>query len=390
MLSAVDFFKINNVQTHDVRYFAMLNNAVAVSGDSKLEGGTVSLALAYYNYLLNIELPNCPLSLKLTNNEQQERAVKKRMANLERMNTDIEKTITTSSPGYGISYAVYDLVKYIPKYCKEEGACYLPSGYMNLKKGHFAGLKVRKLEDGRYAFSCINHGEGIQYHRKSSISGGKTKYSYQSDEYLIDINSTEGNDFLKKIIELRFDSQKKEGTEQQTNPYSSEDLYGLLKLHGEELPLEEIKEKSVTPQRSGTCPVTNTHAMARDSLIDNNADFNTRKRYHFVIKLRSLIAAFAEYRKPNNKYTIPIMEWALKEFSVRLNKQYRTILSDDEVIYCGQLQAQIKDRLNEDKKAAIKLKCKSKPYPSFTGDAPKSNESIFGGSKSTILVNNEL
>ncbi len=396
--SAHDPFHIDNIEPHDVRYFAMLNNAVAICGDNQLEGGTPRDALAYYNYLLNIQIPNCPSSFNLVGQKSvhlkqpQLKALTVRMDNLAKMNALMEGLFATNS--LYTKEGLDKVISAIDKNCAENNVSYLPSGYRNKDEGgHFAGLKARKLENGHYAFSCLNHGDGMQYHQKTSISGDKVKSSYQSDEYEIDLQSEEGREFLQRILELCFDAQQKSDSKRITNVYSADDLYGLLKLYGKQLPSpppEKMHEKSVTPQRTGTCPITNTHAMARDSLIDNDAGFNQRKRYHFVIKLRSLIAAFNEYRNGNSKYTIPIMEWALNEFSVRLNKQYSNILSDEEMIYCAQLQAQITERLNRDKEAMVKAKCEPKPYPELTGTAPKHNQSIYDVSKITTDGKKEL
>src|SRR5579862_4253029 len=87
-----DPFQIDNPEQHDIRYFAMLNDAVAISGDEDLEGGTPRKALAYYNYLLHIKLPNCPIGFNLK--EAQETALKKRMNNLVKFNALLEKLHT--------------------------------------------------------------------------------------------------------------------------------------------------------------------------------------------------------------------------------------------------------------------------------------------------------
>lgn len=382
---AKDPCQIDNIQTHDVRYFAMLNNAVAILGDKNLEGGIFINALAYYHYLLTIQIPNCPASLNLVGpdsiqlNESQWQLLTKHINNLIKMYAHIEERFSHNS--LYTKEGLKSVISTIDKICIEDNLGYLPSGYSNKEEvGHFIGLKARKLKNGHYAFSCINHGDGMRYHQDISISGGKVKKSYESDEYEVDLDSEEGQEFLQRVLELRFDSQQTPDSKRITNIYSADDLYGLLKVYGKTLPSlppEKMKEKKVTQQRSGTCLITNTHAMARDSLINNNTTVSQRKRYHFIIKLRSLIAAFNEYRKGNSNYNIPIMAWALDEFSVRLNKSYRTIISDEEMIYCSQLQAQIKEQLSRDKEVAIKEKCNPKPYPNLAGAAPKYNPQIY-------------
>jgi hypothetical protein len=279
--------------------------------------------------------------------------------------------------------------------CKKSGVGYIPSGWIG-KPGHFAGMKLRSLGagEGHYALSVINHGAGInKYHHKATNSGTKDKFIYQSDEYEIDLLSDVGHEFLKRYLELQFGlPESKVNKTSKVRDYADDDLYGLLKLCGSEILLTDkprenkLSEKSVTPQRGGTCTVTNLHAMARDILIDRYANLKERKRYHFVIKLRSIINAFNDYKI--DKCPCNVLEWALREFSVRINKEYRHTLSDAEMIYCGQLQAEIHQRLEGDKKASIQEKCVSKPFPAIMTDARPHKEDLLSGvsEKSTVNI----
>ena len=65
----------------------------------------------------------------------------------------------------------------------------------------------------------------------------------------------------------------------------------------------------------------------------------------------------------------------MREFAVRLNKEYRHTISDNEMIYCGRLQVEIKQRLDQDNKVSIQQKCAIVAMPSIEGIAPiyKSN-----------------
>ena len=295
-----DPLKIDNPEQHDIRYFAMLNNAVAIS-DTELEGGNNAGAFAYYLYLLNIKLPNCPPELNITRDQFAAfSALEKGMTDLLQLQKFLQKSFDDST--LYTKQGMDDVIKAIEKNSHYTGVCYFPSGWMG-KPGHFAGLKLRRIENGRYAFSILNHGAGAEYHRKVSKSGYKEKHSYQSDEYEIDLQSENDRELLQKLLELRFGPQRKTDVTERVNAYSADDLYGLLKLYGKKIPLKELKdnlsEKAVTPQRSGTCTVTNTNAIARDILIDHGADFKTRKRYHFVLKLRSIVAAFDATKREN-------------------------------------------------------------------------------------------
>ena len=377
-------FQIDNAKYFDPRYFAMLNNAVAVSGNKQLEGGNPGDALAYYHYLLNIKLPNCPLSFNLT--DKQATALESGFANIIKLNELLEKSHAdgTLHTKEGLNIVIIA----IRNNSQATGVSYFPSGYTGDPTGHFAALKIKKLENGHDALPVLNHGEGMQYHRKIVQSGSKDKRSYLSNDYGADLKTDNGRELLQRIIQLRFDPQRKHDTQQAINPYSADDLYGLLKLYGKEIPLtEKLSEKSVTPQRTGTCSVTNVHAIARDILIDNGADFKTRKRYHFVLKLLSLIAGFDAYCKGH--YAHNLLEWALREFSVRLNKQYRSILTDEEMIYCGQVQAQIQKRLEQDKQESIQKKCATKPLPNLVGDARQYKQNILNLTKEKTVEKTE-
>lgn len=361
-----EVFQIDNPVEHDIKYFAMLNNAVAIA-DTKLEGGSNAKAFDYYNYLLNLKLPHFPLEFNLT--REQEQHLKDGIANLIKIQTLINESYKNGN--LFTKQGMDQVLTVIEEHSKQLGSCYLPSGWRG-DPGHFCGLKLRPLEDGHYAFSLLNHGGGISYHLLAPKSGSKDQYIYQSNEYDIDIKSEEGRELLQRLFEIYFGV----GLDKNVNNFSADDLYGLIKLYGKELPLKDkLSEKAVTPQRGGTCTITNTHAIARDILIDHQADLKTRKRYHFVLKLRSIIDGFNAYQQgrcPHN-----VLEWALREFAVRLQKEYRHTLTDEEMIFCGQLQAQIQQRLEKDKEALIQTKCTNDPFPSFEGKAPLYRDRIF-------------
>lgn len=349
----------------------MLNNAAAVN-DTQLEDARNSESIAYYDYLLSLELHDCPVKFNITS--EQSAALQKGITDLkniqELLQAHYDKDRLYTYEGMNA------VIKAIHANSQEYGTCYLPSGWTG-EPGHFAGLKLRRLENGHYAFSILNHGDGMVYHRKvSGNEGGKEKYIYQSDEYDIDLKTNNGRELLQKILELQFDKKRENDPRKFVNAYCADDLYGLLKLYGKEIPLtDKLSEKVVTPQRGGTCSVTNLHAIARDILVDHGADLKTRKRYHFILKLRSILVAFDDYQKrrcPRN-----VLEWANREFAVRLNKEYRHTLTDEEMIYCGQLEAKIKARLAQDKELEIQQQCLAMPLPNSEGQAPSYQEALF-------------
>lgn len=384
--------KLVDKSKYPIKYFAMLHNAAALEGDKELEGGRGEQAIGYYVYLLNLDLPDIPKSFALP-------FEKNVMAEMQRFyetcllidNLAANKQLFTKA-------GIHNVIKRIAEQCDTYGYCYLPLGFRAVEAGHFLGVKVRKTADGKYAFSCINQGDGSEYHLQTSVSGTKLKNSYQSNEFLIDLNCDEGFEFFKYLVEVAHNPNIIEMEKSHINPYGSLDVYGLLKLSGEEqvLDLAEAQEnKSVISQRSGTCPMTNTHAVARDVLVSNHADFNTRKRYHFILKLRSLIDGFARYNA--GECSLPIFEWALNEFSVRLNKYYQNILSDEELLYCANLQNKMKIRINDDKANTIARNSRAVPLPeienniaSFNKPDLESLESITVGSSKKSAGNTVL
>jgi len=218
----------------------------------------------------------------------------------------------------------------------------------------------------------LNHGGGIGHHRVLSLEGKKEKRCYQSEEYEVDLNSDDGAELIKRFIQLTHEIIPHEDPNQIIKAKDASDLYGLLILHGKKREtIDKLDQKSVTPQRTGTCTVTNVHAVGRDILVDQGANLAERKRYHFVIKLRSLIAAYDAYQK--GVYPRILLEWALREFAVRFNKHY-TDMSDDEKNYCGELHAEINERLIRDKNEEVRKKCESVPFPNREGDVTDYNE----------------
>lgn len=349
-----------NQSGHLIKYFAMLHNAAALQDDEELEGGLAAEAIGYYLYLLNICQQEIPKSFALPF-EKEIQAEMQRLYDMCLVFNDLNEKKQLLA-----QEELKKVIENIKQQCDNYGHCYLPIGYMGHNGGHFLGIKIRKMANGEYAFSTINHGDGIQFHLQTSISikGTRKKYSYQSHEYSIDIHSEEGHKILKYLLQVMFDPNLADMKKSHINAYGSLDIYGLLKLYGKEkiLDINDAQaNKSVTPQRSGTCPMTNTHAVARDILVSHQADLNTKKRYHFVIKLRSLIDGYDRYRK--GECSLVVFEWALNEFSVRLNKYYRNILSEEESIYCAKLQNSMKMFIEDAKAAIMANKTRIAPVP---------------------------
>lgn len=363
-------------EKHDPRYFVMLNASVAVSGDEKYEGGDGFDSARYYHDLLNIEIPNLPASLQLigegplqlTNDEFA--ALNKGIKQLKEIAEYLKLENRWGTSKIFTDTGLKELLNKIDSIADaNNGICYLPSGYTG-DPGHYVTLKMRRLPNGHYAFSMINQGEGMQFHRLLGFSGGKEKRSYQSEEYEVDLRSKDGQDVFKKILELNYTAQQsKSDPNELLSGYSSDDLYGHMKLGQKEIPLtEKLDEKAVTSQRTGSCTVTNMHATGKDILMDHDVDFKKRKHYHFVLKLRSIIAAYNDYC--NGEMPRNVLAWALNEFSTRLNKNYGDILTAEDIIFCGELKNLIHKHLKEDEAEELKRKCEHVSFPEATAPAP--------------------
>jgi hypothetical protein len=363
---------------HDQRYFAMLNNAVAI-GDTPLEGGNDGYAFEYYYHLLTRDYPaDCP-SDHLTPKE--EAAVKKSITDLISFNALMQKNFGQQFPtGEDLQKALTEFVDLIKVNTEDAEACYLPSGW-TAEPGHYASLKCRKLPNGHFVFSLLNQGGGMEYHQEAPSTGTKDRRIYQSDEYEVDLNDKNGRELIQRLIELKtlttmentYDSGVRSDI-RTWNEYSQGDLYGLLKLYGKELPLtDKLDQKAVTPQRGGSCTMTNTNLAPRDVLVNLGADLKKRKRYSFVLKLHSMLDGFEAYQQGDMDRNV--LEWGLREFSVRVNKEFKHILTPDEVIYCGQLEKTIEERLAKDKESEIRQKSAAEPWPNPTGEAP-ANQAI--------------
>ncbi|GAB4222745.1 MAG: hypothetical protein Tsb005_15550 [Gammaproteobacteria bacterium] len=349
---------LDDIAQHDPRYFVMLHNAVAIKDDKRFEGGQSADAIAYYHDLLNLQLDNCPVTLHLP--ESYIQAVHHGFDNLREMSQFLERTFGDSD--LTDDNSINKLISKIEQHAQKTGTCYLPSGYSNKSGGHYVSLKIRKLDNGHYAFSCLNHGEGMQYHQQLAISGTKIKCNYQSDEYEIDLHSTQGQELLRKLLQLRYDKNRQYDVRNQVNAYSADDLYGLLNLYGNKLPTpDNLQSKAVTGQRTGTCTMTNVNAVAHDILLDQGATPKEYKHYQFVTKLKSLIAGFDAYL--NKQYSIEVMQWSLDEFATRINKQFEDVLMPEEVSYCSELQKRIQQQLHEDQQHIIKEKCATRSLP---------------------------
>ncbi len=178
------------------------------------------------------------------------------------------------------------LIEEIKKHCQDTNFCYLPSGWRSSNTGHGVSTKITKIDENRYDIAFLNRGAGCQYHDQLGLSEEKIKYDYQSRVYRFDINSDSTKLFFHGFLSLVLGVYRDKECDEQ-------DLYGLLALHGklQKVPPNELRK--VTPQRSGTCALTNSHIPTKDTLLVNaKLPIDTVKRYGFFNKLASIVTAY--------------------------------------------------------------------------------------------------
>ncbi|MBA2652077.1 MAG: hypothetical protein H0U73_07420, partial [Tatlockia sp.] len=153
--------------------------------------------------------------------------------------------------------------------------------------------------------------------------------------------------------------------------FSEKDLYGLLVFCGEKLKSSPALEShAVTMQRTGTCPITTTKILLRDVLVSEfSVSQETIRRVNFAIKANSLPGAYQAYCA--NKSNQELILWALREFYVRITKNYPEILSFEELTLCNKIAELMLNELKKDNEQKINEKCQTKPFPPLKGSWSK-------------------
>lgn len=342
-----------------IHNFAMLQSGSAIT-DTKWEGGHPPDAFKYWGQLL--ALKDFPVNHGLTAEE----LTKAQNANSSLTSLYEQMTVNTDP------HVILDIIK---EHCKDNGSCYIPSGWVTADGGHYATLKARLLDNGCLAFSLINYGAGMQYHEVMGEGGHKAKHDYQSAEYMIDPDSTHAATFIQKMTLLMKQDPGKVDRGQQPDdttdlpsnsetiaPYNDEDLYALLLLYGKEIKSIHKRDPlthGVTAQRAGTCPMTNTRAATRDVLIDTGkATPQKLKRMQFSLKLASLVEAYKAIKLNPDKNLTPedsLLANALKELDVRCNKLYPEVLTGEEFALSKALSVEMSAYLDTKKEAHAPL-----------------------------------
>ncbi len=257
----------------------------------------------------------------------------------------------------------------------KKGIAYLPAGWCG-KTGHLVVLKAELVKDNSYRCSYINEGAGSNFHRPLSKGKDKTKCSYESHSRLFDFDSEFAQVFVQNIVSLLtdhsiFSEEKVKLKTRKTSPslsetikpYDEKDLYGVLAIFGEETPIGQISLlKAATPQRVGSCTVTNSKMAYIDGLLFLATMLpNQIKRFIYALKLSSLDVAHAEFMQ--DQCDSKVFGWALREANVRVAKHYPEIISAEEVIISNQLLDSIGQSFEKRMRDKLSISCRKEPVP---------------------------
>ncbi len=231
--------------------------------------------------------------------------------------------------------------------------CYLPAGWKDVDGGHHVTLKARLLENGEVALSLLNYGAGMGYHLDTLEAGSKTKLDFQSAEYALSLDSSDWRNFIPCLTQLLDDPRIHDKDNlKRVHQVNKEDLYGLFKLYGKRIddPTRASVRQCVTPQRAGTCSLTNTRAGSRDVLLsDPKLPISKIKRFQFSMKSASLVKMSKALRGmeegENKQFLRLFLQNALEEFDVRTHKLHPEILTTQELAICWGLSDAIKKNM---------------------------------------------
>lgn len=362
-------------QHHDAS-FAMLHASSAV-GKTEWEGTDPKLAFQYMYGLVNLPTYKQKLGLNDTEHKNVNTALKGLLEFHELFRSFVsDDELKIDHPK--LLSKIKSITSELP------GVCYLPSGWISDKCGHFLGIKMRQIIGTTYACSSINRGAGADYHR--TLQDAKTRYKidFQSAEYEIDLSSELGRYFLEAIITMTVEkklfsdkyltrkikgqdgetTQNPNSYKSQLTPYDTEDLYSLFALCGKQITDQPINTKrAASLQRSGTCTITNTKSIIHDCILMTSPDCDEEKitKFTFILKLASLVEAQNALLKDSCHQ--PLFEWALHEAGVRLAKEApKALAANEEAEYRQSIQT-LQKSYQEYKNAQIEKACQTKSLP---------------------------
>lgn len=213
----------------------------------------------------------------------------------------------------------------------QEGERFLMSGgWSNIGAGHAMFYIVEKGKNGKYAFTVLNTGEGIQNHQAQEIEL-KTKYKPILRLHDIDESSMANQNFFMALFELNITLNPKDG--KTSWDHSANDIYDRIipALQGKRDLEFEDRVDFVTDQRSGTCSWMSIMKFLHSEATETKA----YKAFNFALRRDSLNVYFNKLYKSNlplNGMRIELLKRCTENFAQNSLKQHKKgVVSNDEL-----------------------------------------------------------
>lgn len=229
-----------------------------------------------------------------------------------------------------------DIHNLIKKSLQEHGTFYLPGGWGGKEGGHAVIMKFALEKDGQVKVTILNRGGGLDYHTQPLLDGKKVKYDCRSMTASFPLENFEGQQGSLLINNLMQLEHYIDDEIPEINPYSADDLYGVLALSGGKQERPSFDPfYATTPQRSGNCSEASFHLMLKDACKQTEGLCDEKQVRHLFFKLKedSLIGGFKAFRKeaegdPGKRL---LLEHAIEQYAIRTLK-LKDILTPEEVM----------------------------------------------------------
>ncbi len=206
----------------------------------------------------------------------------------------------------------------------------LTGGWQNLGEGHSMFYIVEKGKNGKFAFTVVNPGDGIQNHQAKEI---KLKTKHKPILRLCDIDESlmANKNFFLALNELVVTVSPEDGKTPWN--HSASDIYDriLPALQGKRDLEFESQTDFVTDQRSGTCSWMSLMKLLRSE----TSETKRYKRFNFALRRDSLEVYFTKLSTghlPLYWYRLELLKRCTESFAQNSVKQYKNgVISYEEL-----------------------------------------------------------
>lgn len=227
-----------------------------------------------------------------------------------------------------------------------EGERFLMSGgWKSLGSGHAMFYIVEKEQNGKYAFTVVNTGDGIQNHQAQEIEL-KTKYKPIFRLHDIDESLMARKEFFAALHELEITLNPKDGITPLS--HSADDIYNKIipTLQGKRDLEFEDQVDFISDQKSGTCSWMSFTKL----LHSESTETKKYKSFNFALRRDSLNVYFnklCQGKLELNSMRIELLKRCTENFAQNTLKQHkREVISKAELknaaILVKDIQNQIK------------------------------------------------